>query len=232
MNNENNFVPGDACLEDGTPARIYAVDGSVPYRIHGAYLSGWGWVIASWSRYGKCQIGTDSKFDLKPNNKLESKIVWLVWNQYNNVELLPSPKYSALQTDKAVEKVELIKRVYDYIGNDVPKFQQGAAETTDGWAAYIYTTNGVHPKYPIAATYETSLGMFSIDLFNAQGQKNNVSLVPNVNTKNVWVYWYKDGSIKVTETIDEHRDLSDMTNTFQAVKRVKLVEGHFANKEE
>ncbi|HQT82056.1 MAG TPA: hypothetical protein PLQ34_07750 [Ferrovaceae bacterium] len=52
-------------MSNGEKARIYATDGSVPYKIHGAIQKAKEeWVVLSWTDTGKCYLAIETTHDI------------------------------------------------------------------------------------------------------------------------------------------------------------------------
>ena len=83
------FKPGDECMtRDGRKARIYAVDGSEGYPIHGAVRYMDGWINRSWKDDGRFYGHSKSEEDLMPPKRKE----WVNVNAGGVLLLYPTRK--------------------------------------------------------------------------------------------------------------------------------------------
>lgn len=72
---------GEYTTRSGLPVRIYAVDGSGEWPVHGAYCNNDGWISARWTADGRLIIGWDGPrshaLDLIPKPKTRKLDVWV-----------------------------------------------------------------------------------------------------------------------------------------------------------
>lgn len=80
----------------GSPVRIYAVDGDDEMPIHGAVLTAHGWKVNSWQRSGKWLDGGNDGADLIEVKPRIKRTVWV--NVYRDGHNYPAQVYANQQT--------------------------------------------------------------------------------------------------------------------------------------